>query len=719
MTKKLDLPLILLAIAGFLAPLIGGHVAVDAIVMPRSANPWVEAVKGLSDGPTLSHAILAVLVTAAMVVMLLQRKILQVPNNTVSSLFLVLLALILSTVGYSSFRGTSIPAAIEWLTYGIAFYAVVAAAGREKGPMIILGAIFAGCVVLAYLGIEEYASNKATTPSWRIFGTWAGPNALAAILVVGMLLGIGLAINTERVAKLGSALGCIAIGLALFLTQSKGGLAALVVCLAFFAVLLAVWLPRKQILGALSTLGGVMGIVALLAIALSFQPKTAPATNGSSSGSAATLSPADRYVNAGASAEQSVGFRKLLWTSALKLIEQNPLGIGIDAFQYESARPGLTTQTHFAHDSYLQLGVESSIAAPLLLLAGIGFWARLLFRGGSKLQPSQNVLRASVLAATFAVIGHSLIDSDFSYYGIGLVVFMLMGIGLLLSSDAVAPEFLPAMLRRCAAVGIAAIALFLLYSGFTEAARAQAKDYVSPSTVIDARNRLESLRSMAPWDAEVWSLSALVTQDPSERLGYAKKAVELAPSTRNLRMLAKLSAGSGMYSDALGALQRALQTDPNNMQTLTLQADIQAAMGEEDKSQQTLEALVKVEETPYFKVRSLPEIIPTETYIARVRLASKMSDPQAKAAMLQPAIDGFKQYRTFTTPNIIRFAQTGESLTFGGDDLPGAEKKLSMAAEAARSLANAYRALRDPVKAAAADADAAELGKPLVDPSAK
>jgi len=61
MIKKLDIPLILLAVAGFLAPLIGGHVAIDAQAISPDSNPFLLACLARSKRPTLSHAILALL----------------------------------------------------------------------------------------------------------------------------------------------------------------------------------------------------------------------------------------------------------------------------------------------------------------------------------------------------------------------------------------------------------------------------------------------------------------------------------------------------------------------------------------------------------------------------------------------------------------------------------------------------------------------------------
>jgi len=215
-------------------------------------------------------------------------------------------------------------------------------------------------------------------------------------------------------------------------------------------------------------------------------------------------------------------------------------------------------------------------------------------------------------------------------------------------------------------------------------------------------------------------MSARSARDPAERLQFAQRTVDLAPSTRNLRLLAKLQAEKGNMSDALGAMQRAHDLDPNNLQTLTTLADIQNLAGEPDKALETYRKLIAVENTPYFKVRSLPEFVPTDTFYARTIVAAASSDPKERISYLQGAVDGYKQFLSLTVPNIIRFAQNSDGpLPYGGETLETAKKKLADAAGAAKALAAAYRVVGDAAKAEAADADVAVFGKPLDLPSAK
>jgi hypothetical protein len=121
-----------------------------------------------------------------------------------------------------------------------------------------------------------------------------------------------------------------------------------------------------------------------------------------------------------------------------------------------------------------------------------------------------------------------------------------------------------------------------------------------------------------------------------------------------------------------------------------------------------LEKLVDVEQTSYFKIRSLPELVATETYEARIELAMGESGPDSKIKWLPTAIDGFKQYAAHTVQNVIRFAKSpGGRMEYGGESVDRAKTKMTEAETAAKELAAAYRAVGNPALASAADADSA------------
>jgi O-antigen ligase/tetratricopeptide (TPR) repeat protein len=694
---RTSLPFGLLIAVAFLAPIMGGHVHLDAHALPNVAAAFF-ALFGDPEAALLSHAVLAVFPCMALAILLLTRKVVQVPNNTLSSTLMLFFALVAGSALLSSFRHASLPALGAWLSYAVAFFAVVAGLGRQRGPVLFVGAIAASCALLALLGVNEYYTNP--DPTWRIFALWNNPNALAAMLLVGFFCGMGLLLARSR----GEAMfggGCAALcGWALWLTQSKGALLALAGVLLLLAVLVLFWSTRERRGATFARFGAVLAAVALLAMLVQM-------TSGAGEGGA----PGGRVVAAGQQAEQSAGFRMNLWKGAVQMVAEQPIGYGVGTYRFESARPGVTTQTLLTHNAYLQLATEASLVAPLLLLGAAVLWLVHVCRGSRRLPFEQNMLRAGVIAAVLAVGAHSLIDSDLYYYGVGLTTFMLLGVGLLLASDSVAPENVPVGVRRAGAVGAAGLAVLMLYAGYVDLQRALLRGSLMGGDVAASRAGATALGTLAPYDGEAWFLRAQAAATPAERRQAMERAAELAPSTRNLRALARLQTEAKELPQAQTTLRRALVRDPNNLLTLLQLARVQTMAGDVDAAEDTYSRLIAVEELPYFRVRSLPELVPTETFEARVEMAARTDDPERRIELLGPAVEGFARYRQITVPRVLMMEAAGTN--FGGESAGEAQRKMSVALDAARSLAAAHRSLGDTQAAVEAESQGDLFSRPL------
>jgi tetratricopeptide (TPR) repeat protein len=696
---RLQAPTALLVLAAFLAPLLGGQLPLEAGTLQGGLAGAILSIFGGGDVAMLSHLVVATLVLVAFILVMLGRRVVQVPNNTLGAGLLVFFGLLAFSPLLSGFKVVSIATAVEWLTYGFAFYAVVGTVGRRVGPRALLGAIFAGCVVLAALGLREYGQNKVIDPTWRIFPWWNNPNALAVMLLVGFFLGGGLTVISDRPLSLICGLGTVLVGLAIVLTQSKG---ALLVLMAGTPVLAIAHLFGAQPKHRPRTFGVWAAIALTLVVAvfgLLFSQRPAATTGG-------TASPLGRVANAGSTGEQSSGFRRLLWRTSLELVKENPAGYGLGTFRYVSARPGLNTQTVYAHNAYLQLAVEGSFVLPVLLILAVCFWLWLALKGISTVPPPNRILQASVIVAVGAVLTHSLIDSDLYYYGVGMSVFMLLGVGLLLSADSVAPEFLfPALRRMGAALAVVVLGSFA-YFAYTEMLRSEARGALARRDAPAALAAVETLHSVAPVDGEAWYLTAQVSPTLDKQIEAAKNAVENAPSTRNLRLLARLLLDNGDVAGATLMYNRALRSDPNSLTTLSQLAELYRKSGNESAYRSTLDRLLKVEDTTYFKIRSLPELVPTETYEARLQLAELTNDQAEKRRLLTGAVAGFKAYLSSTVPTVLRMAKGDPPLPYGGETVQIATEKMQRAAEAAHRLGVLDLAAGD--KAGAEEAGKAE-----------
>lgn len=712
--QRAKAPLALLVLAAFLTPLIGGTMALETRPMiPGFANAAVGAFEG--DLAATAHAILGTLVAAAGLLLLFGRKVVQVPNSKFYGVMLFFLGTLAATTLNSAMKEQSIQELAEWLLFGLGTFAIVAGVGRGRGPVAILVAIFASVVILARNGLIEYRS--AGDPTWRIFAGWQQPNAVAGIFVVGLLLGVGLLLSQKRVYGFVVAVCCALIAFCLYRTQSKGGILAFGFGIAFllalllagkFAPKLLPWLGRAALAAVLA---GHFAFVFLakMPTANAVEAPAAPQSTGA----------LGRFAQSKETTEQSVGFRKLLYVTSMALIQENPVGYGLATFRLHSSKPGLVTQTELAHNVLVQLAVEASPVAPILLLALVAIWLELALRDCDKMPFATNALRFSIIAAVLATLVHAISESNLYTVGIGLTFFMLLGVGLQLSADAVSPEFAPKKGRIFGGAIVCLVALQLWQSSATEILHAEFLQQAQTGSFTDAQATLEQLKTYAPFDGETWYAAAL-TEQPQARLDSLKKAVEFEPLPRNLRALASTQAATGSYASALDSLSRALRMDPNNEPALLAKMKLEEGQGDSDSAIATAKRLVGVESTIYYKLRALPEIVPTESFEARLFLATKTLDPGTKATLLQGAVDGYERFLIHTWPNVREASKSDPNAVFGGISLPGARDKLQAASNAARELSGVYRTLGRPGDASRAEAAAGEFDKALAfDPAAK
>ncbi|MFQ3668018.1 MAG: hypothetical protein SNJ61_03910, partial [Fimbriimonadaceae bacterium] len=266
------LPLAALALAAFLAPIIGGQLPIEVSQLEPGLTSLIGALFS-GQTPLLAYGVLTALVVAALAGQVALRRVVQFPFRPVNLALGALTIVVLASTAFSEFLWISIPAAAMWVAYAVAFYAGSAVSGRRRGPMLVLAALAAGCTVVAAIAILEYAGNRPTNPSWRVFATWQNPNALAAILILG--IGVSLALTTvaERLGGLLAVLATGLIGFALALTQSKGGYLAAGIAVFGFALAALLWVrPLRPEIGRIGRAAGGLAVAGLLVLALRLQP---------------------------------------------------------------------------------------------------------------------------------------------------------------------------------------------------------------------------------------------------------------------------------------------------------------------------------------------------------------------------------------------------------------------------------------------------------------
>lgn len=688
-TTRLDAPTVLIAAAAFLAPFLGSGVPLETLSLPPGGT--LAAILGGAEVPLLSRAVLAMLVLAALAITMARRQVAQIPQGKVAATFLAFFGVLIASVAVSSFRTVSLLAAASWLTYGLVFFAAVACLGRTRGPKVVLTALFVAIALVAALGIREYGETRG-----RIFGGWNNPNALAGILGVGLFVGLAITATAERAAAMLSGIGVVLIGFAIVLTQSRGGTLAAMAGAAVFAALAVAWNQGNGFARWAPLARAAICIAFIFGASTLLQMRQQGAAGGA---------PASRLANVAQTQEQSVGFRLNLYRGALELVRHRPIGYGMGTYRFEGTRSGLTTATVLTHNSLLELAVEASPVAPALLLIAGGLWLAQMFRGARRLPAETGLLRAGTVAAVATAFLHAQIESGLHMYGIGFAFFLLLGIGMLLSSDAVAPEFVPKGARGLA-VGLSALTVLLLTIGGTgESLRARARYEAQQGNAESARALLD--RVPMPRDGETSYLRGLYARDAAERTNALTEATQLAPTPRNFRLLARHLLALGKPTEALVPLRAALGVDPNNLPALLLLMETQAQMENASGATETARRLVAVEKTPYFTIRAIPEVVPMQTYDAREYLAAATAEPTAKVELLRPAMDGYLAYARSTFPMAILDGETGVQRT---DDTPDeARERLQRGIRLIRDLATAYRSTGDSAGAAEAEAAVAEL----------
>lgn len=644
---------ILLIAALFLAPIIGGQYHTE----PIPGSYLMAGLVGGPEAPYLSRALLGLLVFGSLGLSLWKTTSPMIPKWWMMASLAAVAFLPVTSLASTRFRTLALDEWWLWLLLPGAMLAAIAAGGRKQAPWAYAGAVLAGISVTGLRGMMEYLAIRGEIPGHRVFAGWSNPNAAAAILALGIALAVPFAMHKGRWQWLGWAGGLLSMS-GLLLTQSKGGLLA-----AFIGGLgtLAMVAPLKDWKG--------MGKAALplVAGALVFFALTMTAGGDGS-----------RLANTGAEVEQSAGFRSRLWQTGAALAVENPLGYGPGSFRAHSAQPGLVEQTITAHQTYLHIAAENGVPALLALLWLAGLWLIKFLKQSKCLPDETRMLRAGIFGAILAAGASGFIESNLQLAGIGIAVFALLGIGLLVSSDGAGMELLPAPIRQAGVLAFCLGPIALLFlSARTEGAKSAAIAALQDPSV----NPAAALAAL-PADGESNYYRALTSPPGSARLRLLRRAAADWPKTRALRLLAREEAAGGNTAEAIQALDEALAFDPNNLRTLELKRNLQYEAGQVDEATETASRLVDVEETGYFQIRALPELVPLQTYRARIFLAEQ--SPAEAQELLPLALEGFARYRDLTVPNIIRMKELPSG--YGGQTVEDAQDAMQEGLELAEQL---------------------------------
>jgi O-antigen ligase len=292
--------------------------------------------------------------------------------------------------------GTSLTATLRY-ALNLAIFPIVFAVVQERSHAFwIVGAFAGGALVAALYGLATPPDPNADLD--RIAGTIGDPNQLAAVLVAGGALAIGLA----GVARAGSAWRPLALStggvclLATFFTLSRGGLIAMGCALGAGLLLAGRWRPRAALIAAVASLAAIGYF-----------------------GSLASPAARDRVVQS----DGGTG-RTDVWEVGWRMVEANPVtGIGAGNFEGTSVHyllePGAIQRDEFivdtprvAHNLYLQILSELG-AVGLVLFSAIVLCALACALAAARQFARDADLRMELLARCLAIALVGLLAADF------------------------------------------------------------------------------------------------------------------------------------------------------------------------------------------------------------------------------------------------------------------------------------------------------------------
>lgn len=349
------------------------------------------------EGLLLAFGLIAVSVSAG--------NIGRVPNSTV-----------LEATGANAAGTRSAAQMLAILAMGGVYFLIRAGARRSEGMAAILRALLVAAGLVAAYGVYQAIGRELDLPFTfvnirrdesvlpqgagyiRINSTLTEASSLAQFMVIPLMLGaVWLLAPASRPAWISRRLAFLVVAIAAATyaaTLSKAAWLALAICLP----ILAVSLPLRSRRARWRVLGGTAGLSAGLAVALFVSRGAAPLN----------LIDSERYLREG------------YWRSALELIVDHPLGVGVGNFPFHYPRiAALSADFEYepriadAHNLYLELLAEAGVLGGLSFL---GFLTLLIAGALHNGQRAPSLERRGVCVALgLSILVGALMHMTYSY----------------------------------------------------------------------------------------------------------------------------------------------------------------------------------------------------------------------------------------------------------------------------------------------------------------
>ena len=460
-------------------------------------------------------------------------------------------------------------------------------------------------MILNYGGGVNFFDNLSKPDFNRLFGVFLNPNLFAAYLSICILLGLGLLfIFKSNIIKLLILIGIFISTCALLLTGSKFGFVSFsigLITFVFFAIFLKCPFKKNII--------PVVIIVLIIFTSLFFigKPLISRATDATTGGTQV----------------HSTTFRIYTWKSTLDMIKNNPIQ-GVSPGRFAEAYPDYTIAsiTKHAHNSYLQFASEYGIIISFILLLWLCFIIYFCFgfikrRNNFAELSTQEIdnanrlyLFAGVAGATASILVHNLVDSDWYLCSLGIISSVLLGM-ILSISDAKTEKL---TLNRYKTMDRTFILVMILILWFG------AGDFF-----VKTKNYSNAI-NLVPFNGNAW-LGYASEQDSLERTLYKlQKAKSYNP--KNYYVYQRLgdfyATLNPKSDDVLNNYETALLYHPKS--TLLMMRMIKVANNRKDTAlaEKYYDKLLKQENTPYEKIKGLPEMVDNSYAFANFHKAENL-----------------------------------------------------------------------------------------------
>jgi len=648
-----------------LAPWLGGRVPLGA--EPIAPDEWFYRIFVERMVPYVGQAILAFFVVCGLFFAIHGKRVLPLPAPFLSFCSFGLWGFLGLSLFFSLFPHESFLEFSRWTIYIFMFFFGIFCSGRGEGTVLALQVLGISIFIVSVDGIREYVTSGVS--NWRIFAGWQNPNALASILALSFpaLFALSIVRSGESLSRIAAySFGLAVLFCALWLTQSKGGLASMFVGAIVFGIFAMgeAFRARGFQWRSLARVSLVSGVILGVLLFLMYMP--------TGEGNEPTF----RLAAASQEREQSVGYRLKLWEETYEMIKKLPFaGGGIGTFAEMNPRYFSIPGARMAHNAYLQMAAEGGFfALGMMLLFAFG-WMFAVGQHHRALSMEHNIIRCGILGSIVAGGADALIESSFSYFGFSMLFFALLALGLLVSADGVRPEpwskFVQVLVFAIVPLGTF---LYLLMTA------------IADGFVADGSYRFEHEKDLAysrfDFASKISPLNPLPLltagrfllfearetasgDQAKQALSYFERLVKLRPNSSSFSWLAEAQILAGEKAKALESFRRAIEFSPHNPRYrveffLFLKRERYTA-----NARREAEEIVNMEESEYFRYNALPWLVNTDTLPARLYLAEiarEQGDVRKEIEMLEGAFRILLDYRKKTYTELMRI--TGGDLSF-------------------------------------------------------